>query len=508
MPSLLRDLAVSGSRKSDGTANASGKVFLYSPGTTTIVPGYMDDSLSQAWTTIGGGIPLDAGGRVKIWINDMVDVVISDSSGTTLDTMLGYNKPRAEQVEVENDGFTGTVTDSAGAVSQGLGGKTNVDTVLTSAATSLGSDFQYKESTGATSRNYIDVIRDFGISAFNFGAVGNGIADDTAALQSTLNRLKARGGGVLLLPPGTFLVGNLSLTNCAGLTIQGAGSAATILKGNTAGNLLTFDTCNSLKIVGMSIQHTSTSTGTAMAVSNSTGVVIDDVIHAGNTNVDYRFPLTLTTCSNVMISNSRLEAEFSNAAARGLLATDTGNITALGTSFQAPAGFPIEFAGNGSSVGLFRCGLGGGKIRIAASFTGAEIIVDGCSGSDGASVATATLPTIRYNGTVLSESSTTSAVGAAQTPDLTHGPIVVLTATAGGAGTVTVNAPAILPVAATGQFWDFRFVSASGGNVTWALVATYKLATAMPVTTAHTIWIRFHWDGTNLREMFRADSAT
>src|SRR3990172_7187836 len=110
MAALIRELAVSGSRKADGTANASGRVFLYSPGTTTAAVGYTSDTLAEAHTTVSGGIALDAAGRVSIWINDPVDVVIQDSSGSTLRTLLGYNKVRAEQVEVEHASFTGALT--------------------------------------------------------------------------------------------------------------------------------------------------------------------------------------------------------------------------------------------------------------------------------------------------------------------------------------------------------------------------------------------------------------
>mgnify|MGYP003319900491 CR=1 FL=1 len=42
----------------------------------------------------------------------------------------------------------------------------------------------------------------FGINVFNFGAKGDGIADDTAAIQSAINYAAERGGGkILFLTP-------------------------------------------------------------------------------------------------------------------------------------------------------------------------------------------------------------------------------------------------------------------------------------------------------------------
>lgn len=44
-----------------------------------------------------------------------------------------------------------------------------------------------------------------------YGAVGNGVANDTAAVQAALDGCHAAGGGVVYLPPGTYLVDPLTL---------------------------------------------------------------------------------------------------------------------------------------------------------------------------------------------------------------------------------------------------------------------------------------------------------
>ncbi|MBQ2511819.1 MAG: hypothetical protein II534_00505, partial [Clostridia bacterium] len=48
----------------------------------------------------------------------------------------------------------------------------------------------------------------FGINVFDFGAKGDGIADDTAAIQAGLDYLAARGGGKLYFPftKGGYLI--------------------------------------------------------------------------------------------------------------------------------------------------------------------------------------------------------------------------------------------------------------------------------------------------------------
>ncbi len=128
-------------------------------------------------------------------------------------------------------------------------------------------------------------------------------------------------------------------------------------------------------------------------------------------------------------------------------------------------------------------------------------------------VSTATLPVYRQWGNGIDASSTSSAVGAAQTPFLYKGNEVLLTAASGGAGTVTVNAPAVLPGTSTADvnlYWDFIFKNASAGAVTWTLNAVFVVNAAIPTTDAHTIAVRFRWDRatSKLRECSRADTVT
>jgi len=44
------------------------------------------------------------------------------------------------------------------------------------------------------------------INLFDFGAVGDGIADDGPALQSALDALAQAGGGTLYVPPGHYAI--------------------------------------------------------------------------------------------------------------------------------------------------------------------------------------------------------------------------------------------------------------------------------------------------------------
>ena len=51
------------------------------------------------------------------------------------------------------------------------------------------------------------------VSVKDFGAVGNGVTDDTAAIQDAIDTLSAAGGGTVFLPAGAYkITSNINIT--------------------------------------------------------------------------------------------------------------------------------------------------------------------------------------------------------------------------------------------------------------------------------------------------------
>lgn len=507
MSALIRQLAVSGSRKSDGTANSSGRVYLYQPGTTNQAVGYKDDMLLEAWTTVSGGIALDVAGKVDIWVNDPVDVVVKDADGATVDTLLGFNKTRAEQLEVENENYTGAITDPvSGAVTQGLGGRTKLDILLTRAGDSLGPDFKYKESTGATARPYIEVLRGIQVSVKDFQAAGNGIKDDTVSVQSAAAEVKRLGGGVVFFDPGTYkITSTIALTGITGVEFRGAGKGASILSYSNAATAVSIATSTDFSIRGLSV------TG-SVVLTDAVRPVFEHVV------VDGVYGINL---GGTLSSDARIDNCYLTGSTRALLLTNTVRVASFATQFNNLAGTAVEFAVATGAVGIYGGAFAATTgVLFNANLTSTMFTIAGCPtlGSNTTtplSIGTATIPSgFRQWANGIDASATSGNTGATQTPVLYNGNEVILTAAGGGAGTVTVASPAILPGTTTREanlFWDFIFKNAAGGAVTWDVSASaYAFAAAIPTTAAHTIAVRMRWDRTTskLREVSRADTVT
>lgn len=101
----------------------------------------------------------------------------------------------------------------------------------------------------ATDSNEVTVVN---VKSYD-GAVGDGVADDTAAIQAALDALVAAGGGELYFPPGNYLVSAITKTiaRADGVIFQGAGQSATILTATAANPIVTLTSSADCQFRGM-----------------------------------------------------------------------------------------------------------------------------------------------------------------------------------------------------------------------------------------------------------------
>jgi hypothetical protein len=127
--------------------------------------------------------------------------------------------------------------------------------------------------SGATQRTALDKLRDV-VSVKDFGATGNGIADDTAALQNAVNS----GAGTVFIPAGTYKV-TQTISVPGNVHVFGSGIGSTVIDGTvlTSGFVMQF-TGASLVQVGAVASATIDTTTVTMAAPPSPALSPNDVI--------------------------------------------------------------------------------------------------------------------------------------------------------------------------------------------------------------------------------------
>jgi hypothetical protein len=213
MATLYSALLLSGARGTDGLPIASGYAYFYVRGSTSEFQTVYNDA--EETTPVNARVPLDAAGRAAVYITAPADLVIKDATGAIVQFQVeDATGVDAGLVEVTSAGFTGTTLPS----------------VLSAIAASLGgTDGKYKESsaTGCVARTIHDML-DSSISPYDFGAIGDGSADDTVPLQRAIARAIAA-KVPLKLDTGSFkITANLQVNGALSIYGNGAGQSKII----------------------------------------------------------------------------------------------------------------------------------------------------------------------------------------------------------------------------------------------------------------------------------------
>jgi len=184
-----------------GAVLTGGKLYTYLAGTTTPTPTYTTSAGNVARTN---PIVLDAAGRVpgsgEIWLTVGITYkfVLTDS----------------------NDVLIGTYDNVSNAL--------NTDASLVSYTPA---------GTGAVTTTVQAKLRQY-VSVKDFGAVGNGIADDTTAIQNAVNYVGSI-GGTIFFPTGSYLVSSTIAISNSAIIIAGASVVGTFEGSKIVGNVTT-----------------------------------------------------------------------------------------------------------------------------------------------------------------------------------------------------------------------------------------------------------------------------
>jgi hypothetical protein len=129
--------------------------------------------------------------------------------------------------------------------------------------------------------SYIALVPATFFNVKQYGALGNGTTDDTAAVQAAITA--AAGGGVVFFPSGSYIINSpLNLSN-NNVRLQGAQQSTLYIGASFSGSNLiniTGQTCSvvDLNIRGVSTTYTSNPAADAIQITSSRGCLVRDVV--------------------------------------------------------------------------------------------------------------------------------------------------------------------------------------------------------------------------------------
>jgi hypothetical protein len=182
--------------------------------------------------------------------------------------------------------------------------------------------------TGATARTVQNKLRDV-VSIKDFGAVGDGVADDTVAIQAAINYaagFAVAAGQAVYFPRGEYLYSSLTVAS-GNVHLVGNGDAV-LVKSGTSGDGLTIKSTGARiygnKVTGLVFASASTGvSGRLIYCENLGQLTIQDIVITSYPAAGYR------GVEFYNVSQSSIGAQIQDCVERGFYARDCVDVTPL-----------------------------------------------------------------------------------------------------------------------------------------------------------------------------------
>lgn len=227
-------------------------------------------------------ITLDANGAAEVYTNAYCDVVLKTSGGTTLRTVTVGNA--ATNVEVISDSFTGTsYSGSPTASSQPI----TLASVLDKWDDSAGAD-DWKVSIGGVATNLSSAFAALAGLFFNvkdeaYGALGDGVTDDTTAIGLAITAAANAGGGIVFFPASTSFYKFTTLTlSSNNVTLMGAGTGSSVLKSASTSAVITVSATGPIRFSDLSVTGTGANASPLLEIGSGANLYVRNCDFTGS----------------------------------------------------------------------------------------------------------------------------------------------------------------------------------------------------------------------------------
>jgi hypothetical protein len=212
-------------------------------------------------------------------------------------------------------------------------------TIVTGTVTSLQNITAYKASaTGAVARTLYNKLSDI-ISVKDFGAVGNGVTDDTAAIQATINAAASlSNGGTVFLPSGTYVVSATLVipvtVNCIALAGDNSKSNSRLLR--------------AVSFVAGDLIYANSNTGGA----NAALVIKDLMIYQGASYQTSGYAIHLNARGLVLIDNVNIIDGFGGVLISSTAITVSENITLNDVTYIQTSNYALTYGSSDAGINI------------------------------------------------------------------------------------------------------------------------------------------------------------
>ena len=237
--------------------------------------------------------------------------------------------------------------------------------------------------TGAVARTTQSKLRET-VSVKDFGAVGNGVTDDTAAIQAAIDAVYNSFGGIVFLPQAVYKISGITLRD--GVTLQGEGAwASVILTSSASATVINMGISSAIKEIKVASSVTRTSSFYIDIQSN--GAIINNCEFEG-----YYICINVGTISGALpvgclITDCEFRSPVIASGTGAILFTNFSNAEVRNCIISGPAlpatqpDFGIQF-NNGDTAFVYGTNITlHGKalaIRTSALLNCYGVTIDGC----------------------------------------------------------------------------------------------------------------------------------
>ena len=321
----------------NGDPLVGGKLYTYAAGTVTPLATYTD---AGGGTEHTNPIILDSRGEVSLWLgSSLYDFVIHNADDELIYTADDISS-QATVADLTAANITFSVTNGpSGTVQNALDGL-----IFERTATEI--------AAGVTPTNYYYPPG----NVYRYGAVGNGVADDSTAIQNAV--LSTPAGDTLIFPNGTFKL-TTGITRSTPIKIVGSGIyglGGTVINYTGSGVAMTFQTSqNGLRLQDFRLTGTSSATDGIAIQDCFNGIMLDHIAVEGFTNsgsglgnclkLDDTWDITAVACQFRQSRNGvvgEIGATFAVVNSVKLYGCELTDLTNVGIQIKSGVGWVID----------------------------------------------------------------------------------------------------------------------------------------------------------------------